>query len=252
MYIDIQKILCPLYEAKYQHFYLASITSVDENGFMETRIQTLLAHIHGLSNVRTTFFTHIVMLFLSLRSRINFLNMARYGTYSEKTYRTHFEQPFAFWDFNTALIQQACSSHRIIVGDCTYLPKSGKHTPNLGAFWNGCVGKAMPGLELSSLAVVDVDKHTAFHLLCDPTPGHLTDNESRIDFYVKQIITHAAALKAIADYIVYDGAAGKKKFVDGIVEHTDLHLVSKLRKDADLRYLYTGPQTSWSRPPQGV
>ena len=238
----MQKILFLLYEGLWQHFFLAIMPSGDEHGRMETRIQTLLAHIQGLSTIRKTFFTHIVMLFLSLRGRFNFLNMARFGTYSEKTYRTHFEQPFAFWDFNTALVQQICSPHRIIAGDCTYLPKSGKQTPHVGTFWNGCVGKAMPGLELSSLAVVDVNHHTAFHLLCQQTPADLTDAESRIDFYVKQITTHAAELKAIADYIVYDGAAGKKKFVDGIVDHTDLHLVSKLRKDADLRYLYTGPR----------
>ncbi|MCI5144950.1 MAG: transposase [Candidatus Electrothrix sp. AR3] len=43
-------------------------------------------------------------------------------------------------------------------------------------------------------------------------------------------------------YFVYDGAAAKKKFVDGIVENTELHLVSKLRSNADMRYLYTGPR----------
>lgn len=242
MNCDMQKILFPLYEAKFQHFYLANITRSDGHAVMEAHIQTLLAPIKGLSNIRKKFFTQSVILFLSLRGRINFLNMARYGTYSEKTYRTHFEQPFAFWDFNTALIQQACSPHRIIAGDCTYLPKSGKQTPHLGTFWHGCVGKAMPGLELSSLAVVDVDNHTTFHLICQQTPGNLTDEESRVDFYVKQIIEHASELKAIADYIVYDGAAGKKKFVDGLVDQTELHLISKLRKDADLRYLYPGPQ----------
>ena len=184
MYADMQKIIFPYYEAKVPHFYLASITHIGDGGLMETRIQTLLAHIQGLSTIRKTFFTHIVMLFLSLRGRFNFLNMARFGTYSEKTYRTHFEQPFAFWDFNTALVQQICSPHRIIAGDCTYLPKSGKQPPHVGTFWNGCVGKAMPGLELSSLAVVDVNHHTAFHLLCQQTPADLTDAESRIDFYV--------------------------------------------------------------------
>ncbi|MCI5164389.1 MAG: hypothetical protein D3917_20740 [Candidatus Electrothrix sp. AX5] len=33
-----------------------------------------------------------------------------------------------------------------------------------------------------------------------------------------------------------------KKFVDGIVENTELHLVSKLPKNANMRYLYTGPR----------
>jgi hypothetical protein len=123
------------------------------------------------------------------------------------------------------------------------VPKSGKHTPNLGKFWNGCVSKALPGLEIRALAVVDCAPNTAFHLACQFTPGELPDTESRIDCYVKQIADRASDLKKLADYLVYDGAAGKQKFVDGLVTKTDLHLISKLRKDADLRYLYTGPRT---------
>lgn len=206
---------------------------------MEKYLKTLLATM-GLSHVRTKFLTHVFVLFLSLRGRLNFTNMARYGTYSEKTYRTHFETSFPFFSFNLHLIQQACSASRLIVADCTFVPKSGKATPHRGKFWNGCVGKAMPGLELSTLAVVDIEKHTAFHLESLLTPGDLQDEESRIDFYVKQITDRAADLKRLADYLVYDGAAAKKKFVDGIVNHTELHLISKLRKDADLRYLYPG------------
>lgn len=209
---------------------------------MKTRILNILEKMDGLCHVRKNFLGHIFIVFMSLRNRINFLNMARYGTYSEKTYRTHFEVPFDFFAFNKRSIEQTCSVHRIIAGDCSFIPKSGKKTPHLGKFWNGCVSKALPGLEISSLAVVDIETNTAFHLECQQTPGNLPDEESRIDFYVNQIIARAPKLKELSDYIVYDGAAGKKKFVDGIVDHTALHLISKLRKDADLRYLYTGPQ----------
>lgn len=195
----------------------------------------------GIGHVRKKFLEHIFVLFVSVRGRLNFLNMARYGTYSEKTYRTHFEEPFDFFTFNTHVIEQNCSPHRIIAGDCSFVPKSGKHTPHRGKFWNGCVSKALPGLEISALAVVDIETNMAFHLECEQTPGNLPDEESRIDFYVSQVIARASALKELADYFVYDGAAGKKKFVDGLVDNTDLHLVSKLRRDADLRYLYTGP-----------
>ncbi|MCP4372363.1 MAG: transposase [Deltaproteobacteria bacterium] len=209
---------------------------------MKTRLLNILADMNGLSHVRKNFLAHIFVLFISLRGRINFLNMARYGTYSEKTYRTHFETSFDFFAFNKRSIEQTCSGHRIIAGDCSFIPKSGKKTPHLGKFWNGCVSKALPGLEISSLAVVDIETNTAFHLECKQTPGNFPDEESRIDFYVNQVIARASELKELADYFVYDGAAGKKKFVDGIADHTDLHLMSKLRKDADLRYLYTGPQ----------
>ena len=108
----------------------------------------------------------------------------------------------------------------------------------------------MPGLEISSLAVVDIDANRAVHLECEQTPGNLPDNESRIDFYVDQVIRRAKDLKELADYFVYDGAAAKKKFADGIVENTELHLVSKLRRDANLRYLYTGSRRPGAGRPQ--
>ena len=237
----MQKIVFPLYQTNCVHFFLARNCSASPTGLMEKYLNSLLAKM-GLSHVRTKFLTHVFVLFLSMRGRLNFTNMARYGTYSEKSYRTHFGVTFPFFTFNQQLIQQVCSASRLIVADCTFLPKSGKATPKIGKFWNGCVGKAMPGLELSTVAVVDIEKHTAFHLGSLLTPGDLPDDESRIDFYVKQITDRAAELTTLAEYLVYDGAAGKKKFVDGIVDHTELHLISKLRKDADLRYLYTGPR----------
>lgn len=209
---------------------------------MKTRIEKMLARMTGLTGVRKNFLTHLFVLFISLPGRVNFLNMARYGSYSEKTYRTHFEAGFDFFEFNRLLIEPTCSSHRILAGDCSFLPKSGKHTPHRGKFWNGCVSKAMSGLEISELALIDVDKHTAFHLECLQTPGDLPDDESRIDFYANQIVERGAQLKELADYLVYDGAAAKKKFIDAIVDHTPLHLISKLRTDANLRYRYTGPQ----------
>jgi hypothetical protein len=198
--------------------------------------------MNGLTQPRTTFLAHLFVLFMSFPGRHTFLNMGRYGAYSEKTYRTHFEADFDFFTFNRLLIDQTCSAHRILAADCSFVPKSGKHTPHLGVFWNGSVSKAMTGLEISELALVDVEKNTAFHLECLQTPGQLPDDESRVDWYAQQIVDRAPQLKELADYLVYDGAAAKKKFVDAIVEQTELHLISKLRKDANLRYLYTGPR----------
>ncbi|MBF0414114.1 MAG: transposase, partial [Desulfamplus sp.] len=66
------------------------------------------------------------------------------------------------------------------------------------------------------------------------------DEESRVDFYLQQVIDKKDELKQLANYIVADGAYAKQKYVDGLLEKTELHLISKLRKDADLTYLYTG------------
>lgn len=196
----------------------------------------------GFRVVRENALVHIFILFISFPGRINFLALAKHGHYSEKTYRAHFEKPFDFFEFNKRLALQACSSHRIIAGDCSYIPKAGKKTPHVGKFWSGCASKVLPGLEISALAVIDVDANTAFHLECEQTPSDLADDESRIDFYVDQVVKRADDLKELADYFVYDGAAAKIKFVDGIVNKTKLGLISKLRNDANMRFLYTGPR----------
>ncbi|CAK8711885.1 hypothetical protein GMJAKD_06770 [Candidatus Electrothrix aarhusensis] len=209
---------------------------------MKQKIRSILNGTEGLKAVRKNALIHIFTLFVALPGRINFLAMARHGRFSEKTYRNHFEEKFDFFNFNKQLVEQFCSPHRIIAGDCSFIPKAGKKTPHVAKFWSGCASKSLPGLEISSLAVIDLEANTAFHLECEQTPGILPENESRIDFYVNQVIKRSQELKKIADYFVYDGAAAKKKFVDGIVENTELHLVSKLPKNANMRYLYTGPR----------
>ena len=97
---------------------------------------------------------HIFTLFVAPPGRINFLAVARHGRFSEKTYRNHFEERFDFFNFNKQLAKRFCSSHRIIAGDCSFIPKAGKKTPHPAEFRSGCASKAMPGLEISSLAVI--------------------------------------------------------------------------------------------------
>ncbi len=205
-------------------------------------IGIILKQMPGLSGVRKKFLAHVFVLFLSIKGRMNFMNMSRMGSYSEKSYRIHFERPFDFFDFNWQMADHYCSAHRVIAGDCSYISKSGKKTPHIGKFWNGCVSKAQKGLEISTLAVVDIEKNTAMHLECKQTPAALKNEETRTDFYLEQVVAKKDELKRMADYIVNDGAYAKKKYVDGIAGQTELHLICRLRKDADLRYLYTGPR----------
>jgi hypothetical protein len=208
---------------------------------MEQKIRSILSGTEGLKAVRKNALIHIFTLFVALPGRVNFLAMARHGRFSEKTYRNHFEERFDFFNFNKQPAKQFRSSHRIIAGDCSFIPKAGKKTPHIDRFRSGSASKAMPGLEISSLAVIDIEANTALHLECEQTPANLPDNKSRIDFYVDQVIRRSKELKEPAGYLVYDGAAAKKKFIDGIVDNTDLHLISKLRNNADMRYLHTGP-----------
>lgn len=43
--------------------------------------------------------------------------------------------------------------------DASYLPKSGKATPGLSHFWSGTAQKALWGLQVGLLSVIDVDHH---------------------------------------------------------------------------------------------
>ena len=60
---------------------------------MKSIIDTLLNKISGLSRTRKAFLVHIFTLFISIRGRLNFMNMSRFGDYSEKSYRLQFEKP---------------------------------------------------------------------------------------------------------------------------------------------------------------
>ena len=77
------------------------------------------------------------MLFLSIKGRINFLQLERYGTYSEQRYRQQFEKTFDFLSFNKELVRTQGSGHYVIAIDPSFITKAGKKTPGLGYFWSG-------------------------------------------------------------------------------------------------------------------
>lgn len=206
---------------------------------------TILDKVGCISKPRRNFFISIIGLFLSLRGRYTFKGMERYGAYSEKSYRLQFEKGFDFLKFNSELCHHRLSPHRILAFDPSYLPKSGKKTPHIDRFWSGCLGKAVKGIEISGLGVVDIDNNTAFNLEAIQTPNQAqlaTRSQSLVDHYAKIITDRKEELQSISRYLAVDGYFSKKTFVDQVVEQADLHLISKLRRDANLKYLYKGPK----------
>lgn len=171
--------------------------------------------------------------------------MQRYGNRCEKTYRLQFEKDFDFLWFNWEIGKSCLSKHLIIAFDPSYIPKSGKHTPHKGTFYSGCLGKATGGLEIGGLGIVDVDTNAAMSLEAIQTPnpkGLKNQGLSLIDHYVSIFVERKEKLKTISNYAVLDGYFAKKTFVSPVFEQTSLHLISKFRKDARLKYLYLGEQ----------
>ena len=201
-----------------------------------------------------TLFTTILI----ARGKINFRNLSRYSHYSERTYTRQFDKPFNFMGFNRAIINECIdqdqdqdqdqASARILALDASFLPKSGKKTYGLDHFFNGCHSRKEKGLEICASALIDIDKNTAFTLSVAQTDpmranqeAETEDEETRIDQYLQHLREVCPYLEADETYLSVDGYFSKKKFIDG-VRNLHLHQIGRLRCDADMRYLYTGPK----------
>jgi hypothetical protein len=217
--------------------------------------------------------------------KVNFTNLSRYSELSERTYRRQYRQEFCFMSLNAHLIEAAIPEGSRCIGgmDCSFIPKSGKATYGLDWFYNGSQSRTQKGLEISVIAIIDVDAHRGYSLSVQQTPATVAQRQAkaqnqqpritgamieqtqqmleqlpikpiaeaevdnvaaeltRMDYYLKHLQESYAYLPAGLKYWAVDGFYSKKKFVDGVVG-LNLHVVSKLRTDADMRYLYTGVQ----------
>ena len=202
----------------------------------------MLNKISVFNKCRKDFFCEVVILLLSIKGRVNFLQLGRLGNFKEQRYRQQFEKPFPWLDFNKELALSYGGSRFVIAFDPSYINKSGKKTPGVGWYWSGCAGQAKWGLEIGGLAAIDLDNHTAFHLEAVQTLIEDKQATSLTDWYVKVIKERKETLSSISKYLVADAWFSKKPFVDQIIG-MDMHLISRLRDDADLKYLYLGPPT---------
>lgn len=214
---------------------------------VKNTILFVLSQMKIINKSRSNFVFEIFGLFLGIKGRLNFLQFERFGKYSEQTYRNQFEEGFSFLEFNKIMVQEHASKNLAIAFDPSYISKSGKKTPGLGYFWSGVAGQAKWGLEIGGLAAVDVDNHTAFHLEAVQTTG-LKENESLIEFYGRTILERKESLLEMSNILLADAYFSKTNFVNPLTKE-GFTVISRLRGDADLKYLYTGLQkTGRGRP----
>ncbi|MEL7520733.1 MAG: transposase [Cyanobacteria bacterium J06553_1] len=176
--------------------------------------------------------------------KVNFTNLSRYSELSERTYRRHFDEPYAFIGLNQETIALAIEPTQFQVSaiDASFVPKSGKATYGLDYFHNGKAGRSERGLEISMIAVVDVDSSIGYTLSVQQTPViEKTSERTRVDAYLDHLRTTVVAMPAAIRHVVGDGFYSKCKWVDGVTD-IGLEAIGKLRQDANLKYLYEGPQ----------
>lgn len=194
----------------------------------------------NINSWRKEFVTETLILFLCIKGRINFLQLGRFGIFKEQRYRQQFEKTFDFLTFNKEFTLMHGSGRYAIAFDPSYISKSGKSTPGVGYFWSGCSGSAKWGLEIGGLAAIDIDNHTAFHLEAVQTMA--SGGQSLADWYGDIISQRKAQLLDISPYLLADAWFAKHSFVEQ-VSKAGMHLICRLRDDADLRYLHQGGHT---------
>lgn len=229
---------------------------------MEEFINRILDKLPKVAKPQKKFLVTLFLTMLLIRGKVNFRNLSRYSRLNEKTYSRQFRQSFDFVGFNQLLIDEAVSNSHEKIGamDCTYLAKSGKKSYGLDFFYDSCHNQPAKGLEVSTLAVIDVTANTGYTLSGRQTPAQTEleklfseaqstlakvhsdqDKPTRVDFYAAHLLADGRHLPAEVVYLAADGYYAKVKFV-AAVRQVNRHLISKFRCDANLRHLYTGPQ----------
>lgn len=198
----------------------------------------------------------LIATILAVRGRVNYRNLARYGASCEHTYARHFAQPFPWLAYHAQVIRGnvPASHHLLLAQDASFIPKSGKATWGLGRFYNGCASRVERGLEISTVAVVDLTQKGAYVVAVEQTPATAElkkdgAESTRIDLALQQVKATQPHLPAQVRYVGADGYYAKKKYVDGIVA-LGLELVTKLRNDANMRFRYMGEPTGKAGRPK--
>ena len=208
--------------------------------------ESVLMRVKNPKKLQQKFLCHMMRLMLRLPGHMTFRNLSRYSSYHEKTFARWFARDVDFVSLNRmAIVEVVPDSHEhVLAFDPSFVPKSGKHTYGVDMFWHGAHNRAEKGLEIATPAWIDVTHNSAYTLSVEqtsPAPQSGTE-ETRINIYLAHIarVITTQPLQALK-YLAVDGYFSKKKFAEGVCA-LDLHVIGKLRHDANLRRLYSGPR----------
>jgi len=198
-----------------------------------------------LNKSRKDFIIIVLWHFLSIKGKINFLQLGRFSELGEQTFRNQFEKSFDFFSFNKSLIKGVVSNILVVAFDPCFIPKAGKETYGRGKYWSGVAKAAKWGLDICGFAVVDVVRKTALHLNAWQTPSAVelkAKGLTLLTYYANLVAENKEKFKEFSVYMVADAYFSKKPVVDKIIG-TGLHFISRLRDDSVLIYKYIGEPT---------
>ena len=213
---------------------------------MRGLLQSVLAASPQTKKPQRKFIAHLLGLLLMLPGHATFRNLSRYSSCHERTIARWYDRHFDFVSLNKAAITQVIPKpiiNRPSLSTPALSPKAAPTPMVLSACWNSCHRRSEKGLEVSLLAWLDITGTCAYGLSVEQTPPSDKTAEpqgTRIDAYLEQLkgVVCDHHLKHLR-YVIADGYYSKRKFLDG-VRALGLHQMGKLRRDANLRYLYQG------------
>ena len=217
---------------------------------------SILQHVLNLAPLRKTqrnFLAIILSVYIAVPGRHNALNLSRYAGCSDRTIRRwhHRDDDGAipWWDMQMAAVNAAILSGLVsplfVLGlDASFQQKSGNKTQNVGSFWNGSTSRSERGMELSCCALIDVQMRQVFPIHVQQTRPK-KESSDRLAQYDEQLDAVLSELprfpRIMLRAVVADGQYAKELFVNTVANH-GLALVSKLQRNADLKYVYDGPE----------
>lgn len=210
-----------------------------------------------------SFFIETMILILTVYGKLNFLSMSRHGDSCESRFRQNFKRKFDWCAFNSGMLLDAGGHRGAIALDHSFIPKSGKKTPGLGRYWSGCAGTVRRGLEILGFAQVMAGVSDARFLFAGQTlpfkskgraPSyldHMKDKWNQTARCLRCISDHREQLLGISSILVGDCLFASYNFVTGALA-LGFDVVSRLRDDAVLQYLYTGPRKEGRGRPKEI
>ena len=210
-----------------------------------TCVRDSLLRMPGLHKPRRRFLEALLALLLALPGRATFRNMSRYSPYCQHTFARHFSQHFDFAAFNYNLAAPLLGPRLAIATDTTFVAKAGRRTYGLDHFFDSTVRRPRRGLEVSTTALIDLDSGTAFALSARQTPcvertEPPTTQQQRRAFYLRHVLDDIARLPCPVAWVLADGHYATVAFLEGVLAQ-GVEVITRLRCDANLRFLFQGP-----------
>lgn len=218
--------------------------SVATNKFKSLLRDILANTTIKLGKVLSKFIYNCVVTLVSIRGRVNFLQLMRHSSLNEKTFRNNFSKSADWIGINDeiALRELPDAAHRVVVIDPAHISKAGRCTPGIARYWSGVAGQAKRGLKITAIAAIDfTTKHTvmlgAEQTLPDKNGNKLSMNE----FYIQTIKDNKDKLQKISKTLAADAFFARKPFADAMVE-IGFTFVSRFASNCVLKYL---PNEQW-------